>query len=123
MFLGRKGSLRGCAAGEGGDVHLAWHPASDDVLAVTVSGGVLLVEIMRLRAAGGNESVACEPGALPEGALFRRIGSARTACVAFSPDGALLATGGADGRVGLSHALSQRLHETQKQHRRPSVIL
>ena len=82
-------------------MHLAWHPTTDDVLAATVRGGVLLVEIARMRAAGGNEAVACEPAALPEGILVRRMGSARTACVAFSPDGARLAAGGCNGKVGI----------------------
>ncbi len=88
-------------AGEGQDVHLAWHPASQELLAVTVSGGVLLVDIARaLAERGGSTSLACEEGELLPGVVQRRFGdNAQTSCVAFSPDGALLATGGSSGKA------------------------
>ncbi|BDA40748.1 probable enhancer of mRNA-decapping protein 4 [Coccomyxa sp. Obi] len=86
--------------GEGQELHLAWHPQSDNILAVTVKDGLLLIDVEAAREGGGTD-VACNQSDLQNGLrlLEMTAGSSLSSTVAFSPDGHLLAAAAFDGKV------------------------
>lgn len=101
-------------AGEGQELHLAWHPQSDNILAVTVRDGLLLIDVEATRE-GGSTDVACNQSDLRNGLRLLQMsaGSSISTTVAFSPDGHLLAAAALDGKVthatGSPHCL-QTVH-------------
>lgn len=86
-------------AGDGQDVHLSWHPLSQNLLAVTARDGLLLIDLEEALS-GGQNRLRCSADALPHGVTPMHMGeSAQPSAVAFSPDGALLAAGGSACQV------------------------
>ena len=108
-----RASVHGCA-GADQDVHLSWHPHSQDLVAVTARDGVLLVGIEQALSGGGTGTIVDYAiDALPAGlTLLEMEPGAQPSAVAFSPDGALLAAGGSDCQVcpALPAARTSRLH-------------
>lgn len=87
------------SAGEGQELHFAWHPQSSSTLAVTVRDGVLMVDVDTLKAGAGTD-VTCKQDELQNGLrLLHTSSHAPTSSVAFSPDGALVAAAVSDGKV------------------------
>ena len=86
------------------ELHLAWHPESDDILAVTVRDGLLLIDVDAAREAGGTD-VICSQNDLQNGLTLLEMtaGSSLSSTLAFSPDGHLLAAASLDGKV--THAM------------------
>ncbi len=97
-------------AGEGQELHLAWHPQSDNILAVTVRDGLLLIDVDAAREGGGTD-LACNQRDLQNGLrlLEMAASSSVSSTVAFSPDGQVLAAAASDGKVmcarGTPHCL------------------
>ena len=77
--------------------HLAWSPASDDVLAVSTLRGALIVTVSEASSSQGSP-LEVDPERLPEGSRLLETGAAVTA-LAFSPDGQWLAAGTENGQV------------------------
>ncbi len=86
-------------AGEGQDLHLAWALRPARNLVVTMSNGLLVIDVDATKARNGAE-VTCAEGSLPSGVTHLRVDADEApAAVAASPDSTLLAAGTPSGRV------------------------
>lgn len=84
-------------AGSAGNVFLSWHTPSQRVLAVGVGSKVLLVSVP----SEGMEQLNFEldGDSTPDAAVLPDWTGEPVSCLSFSPDGQLLAAGGAEGTV------------------------